>query len=108
MPIPDITDLSLRARLAIALRLLAGYCEQRRLVHPEIAAYLDHVWRFIGTSLAGDEFGQWEADAPPLVDAGLGGEYPPDFEAFLAACGVSEREFRRVLVAGRGRPRPAG
>jgi hypothetical protein len=79
------------------LWLLAGYCERRGLDHPDIAAYLDYLWRFIGMPGSAEAFGQWTADEPPLVEAGLGGEYPPGFEAFLAARGVSEQEFRRAL-----------
>jgi hypothetical protein len=94
---PDITALSLSARLAIALRLFAGYCERRGLAHPEITAYLDHLWRFLGLPETGEGFLAWEADRPPLIEAGLGYEYPPGFEAFLGARGVPEREFRQVV-----------
>jgi hypothetical protein len=67
------------------------------LDHPEVAAYLDYLWRFISLPGSVEAFGQWTADEPPLVGAGLGWEYPPGFEAFLAARGVPEREFRQVL-----------
>lgn len=97
VPIPDITALSLRARLAIALRLFAGYCERRGLAHPEVAAYLTYLWRFIGLPNSPGSFRQWEADRPPLVGTGLGGEYPPNFEALLAERGVPEREFRQAV-----------
>lgn len=95
--IVDVTALSLRARLALALRLFAGYCELRGLHHPEVAAYLDYLWRFIGMPGSSEAFGRWTADEPPLVGAGLGWEYPPGFVGLLADCGVPEREFRRVL-----------
>jgi hypothetical protein len=97
LPIPDITALSLRARLAIALRLFAGYCERRGLAHPEVAAYLEYLWRFISMSGEPGAFRQWEADEPPLVATGLGWEYPPGFEALLAARSVPEREFRQAV-----------
>ena len=87
----------MRARLAIALRLFTSYCEQRRLVHPEIARYLEHMWRFIGMPGSSEAFGQWTADEPPLVQAGLGWEYSPGFEDFLAKRDVAEREFRQAL-----------
>lgn len=94
---PDVTALSLRARLAIALNLFAAYCERRGLHHPEIAAYLDYLWRFIGMPTTTEEFARWQEDEPPLVRAGLGWEYPPGFETFLAGCGVAESEFRGAL-----------
>jgi len=93
----DITALSLRARLAIALRLFAGYCEHRGLEHPEITAYLDYLWRFIALGGSAEAFGEWEASQPALIETGLGYEYPAGFEEFLAACEVPEREFRRAV-----------
>lgn len=97
LPIPDLAPLSLRARLAIALRLFAGYCERRGLDHPEVGVYLDYLWRFIGMGGSAEAFGQWTADEPALVGTGLGWEYPPEFEALLAARGVPEQEFRQAV-----------
>lgn len=97
LTIPDVTALSLQARLAIALCLFAGYCQRRGLVHPEVTAYLDYLWRFIGLSDSPGEFDQWEADRPDLVEVGLGYEYPLGFEALLEAVKVPEREFRKAV-----------
>jgi hypothetical protein len=94
---PDITALSLRARLAIALRLFAGYCERRGLAHPEVVAYLEYLWRFINLPGTPEAFRQWEADQPPLIQTGLGWEYPPGFGALLTTRGVPEREFRQAV-----------
>ncbi len=94
---PDITNLSLHARLAIALRLFAGYCERRGLAHPEIVGYLEYLWRFIGLPGTPEAFGQWEAGWPPLIETGLGWDYPPGFESLLASRGVPEREFRQAV-----------
>jgi hypothetical protein len=97
IPIPDLTALSLRARLAIALRLFAGYCQRHGLAHPQVTAYLDYLWRFIGLPRSPEAFNQWQADPPALVETGLGYDYPPGFEALLAARGVPEQEFRYAL-----------
>jgi hypothetical protein len=86
--IADVTALSLRARLALALRLFAGYCELRGLHHPEVVAYLDYLWRFIGMPGSSEAFGRWTADEPQLVAAGLGWEYPPGFVGLLADWGA--------------------
>lgn len=94
---PDIAALSLRARLAIALRLFAGYCERRGLAHPELVAYLEHLWRFIALPDSPEAVGQWDADPPPLIETGLGWEYPPGFLSLLAARGVPEHEFRQAV-----------
>ena len=94
---PDITALSLRARLAIALRLFAGYCQRRGLDHPEVVAYLEHLWRFITLPGTSGAFERWETDGPALIETGLGGEYPPGFGSLLAARGVPEQEFRQAV-----------
>src|SRR4051794_7546304 len=94
---PDVAALSLRARLALALRVFADYCDRRGLVHPEIAAYLGHMWRSLAVGNAGEGFDEWVSGETPLVPAGLGDEYPPGFEEVLTARGVSESEFRQAL-----------
>jgi hypothetical protein len=91
-----VTELSIRGRLAVALHLFADYCERRGLDHPAIPAFADYLWRFIGLQNP-EAFGIWESERPPLVDAGLGWEYPPGFEELLASRGVPEREFRSTL-----------
>jgi hypothetical protein len=89
--------LSLSARLAIALRLCEAYCERRGLAHPEIAAYLEYLWRFLGLPESSQAFNEWETDEPVLVSVGLGDSFPPEFEEFLTQHAVSHREFRKVL-----------
>ncbi|VTS06825.1 unnamed protein product [Tuwongella immobilis] len=44
---PDVSVLSQRARLAVALHLFRGYCDRRSLHHPEIDRYLGHLWEFV-------------------------------------------------------------
>ena len=44
-----------------------------------------------------EAFGEWQEDEPPLIGAGLGWEFPPDFQELLVRRGVAESEFRRVL-----------
>jgi hypothetical protein len=92
----ELAALSMRARLAIALHLFAGYCGRRRLNHPDVESFVEHLWRFMGLK-GGEDFERWEFGRPPLIDAGMGWEYPPGFEAFLAARGIPQAEFRRVL-----------
>lgn len=95
---PDVTALSLRARLAIALILFRAYCECRRLSHLEIDRYLNHLWEFIGQPDDGSAFGHWIETEPPLTQPGLGYDYPSGFESALAAAGMRESEFRQALV----------
>jgi hypothetical protein len=98
-PLPDVGQLSLRARAAYGLTLFEGYCRARGLEHMEIVAFEDHLWRFVGTVDEPNAFDCWLEAEPPLIEAGLGYEYPAGFEAFLASRGVPEREFRQALQA---------
>ncbi|HVK19210.1 MAG TPA: hypothetical protein VM533_19915 [Fimbriiglobus sp.] len=82
--------------MAVALHLFEGYCKSRGLDHPEITAYVDYLWRFIGLSRP-EAFESWEAEQPPLVGVGLGDEFPAGVEDHLRVHGVPEAEFRWVL-----------
>jgi hypothetical protein len=95
---PDVTPLSQRARLAIALHLFQGFCDCCGITHPELGRYLDHLWQFIGfCGDGGKSFEGWKKNEPPLTFAGLGDPLPAGFGDVLAAAGVSERTFRRAL-----------
>ena len=94
---PDVSALSLRARLAVALHLFRGYCDRRGVDHPEIRRYLDHLWDFIELYGDAEAFGRWVEQEPPLTHTGLGDPFPPGFAGALAAAGVPEGEFRRAL-----------
>ena len=93
----DVSGLSQRARLAVALHLFRGYCDCRGFHHPEIDRYLGHLWEFIG--LYGDPvaFSEWTEREPDLTHVGLGDTYPPGFDEVLTAAGVPGLEFRRAL-----------
>jgi hypothetical protein len=92
----EVSDLSIRGRLAIALCCFQLYCRVRELSHPEIDAFADYMWEFM--VLHGDNtFSEWEERQPVLVSVGLGDEYPVDFRTFLTSSGVSEGDFRLLL-----------
>jgi hypothetical protein len=55
------------------------------------------MWQFLTLPGGGAGFDEWVEGEPALVHAGLGDEYPPGLESFLASRGVAEREFRLVL-----------
>jgi hypothetical protein len=92
----EVSALSIAARLAIALCCVESYCRVRRLHHPEIDAFLEHLWEFPSLR-PGKAFGEWERRMPGLVSAGLGCEYPAGFGDFLAAQKTSESDFRSLL-----------
>ncbi|WP_422927253.1 hypothetical protein [Singulisphaera sp. PoT] len=96
----DITNLSLRARLAVALRIFATYCDERSLSHPDIDRYLDYLWEFIGQyGGSGSPSCRWIKEEPSLIQAGLGYSYQDEFEAALREAEVSITTFRKVLVS---------
>jgi hypothetical protein len=69
----------------------------RGLDHPDVTAYLDYLWSFIGLSTSPEAFGEWEASQPLLVETGLGYGYPAGLEELLTTRCVPEREFRQAL-----------
>lgn len=79
--------------------MFGEYCGVRRVDHPAVGAYLDHLWSFIGLGGAAGAFKDWCDREPPLVAAGLGYGWPEGFADHLADRGVSESEFRQVLCA---------
>ena len=95
--IPEISHLSLCARLAIVLRLFAGYCEKRQLKHPEIEIYLEYLWWFVGMIQESSEFDRWCEAQPIILETGLGYEYPSGFERHLASQNIPEPEFRHLI-----------
>ena len=90
-----IRKLSLRGRLAMALCCFSGYCVRRGIKHPEVRRFVEHLVRVLTSE--GEELRDWEDERPPLIEAGLGYEYPLDFEQMLAVWGVKENEFRRLI-----------
>ena len=97
-PLSEVAELSLTARVCVALHLFTGYCRCRGLDHPEVARYLEHMWGFAALPGGGQGFEEWEFSHPALVDVGLGCEYPDGFEAYLATKGVPASEFRAALM----------
>jgi hypothetical protein len=89
--------LSLRARLAIALRFFHGYCDRLGVVHPEIDHFLECLWDFVEFIGDGNAFGRWVDNQAPLVYTGLGDRCPSKVREALVAAGVPEKEFLLAL-----------
>ena len=56
----QIDQLSVIARQCVAALCFERYCEFRGLKHPDIDAFIDHVWR-VATLRNPDEFCEWES-----------------------------------------------
>lgn len=91
-----VRGISIRGRLAIALRCFASACKNHGLDDGiETKQFLDHMWKFIGPDEI--QFPDWERAAPALVHVGLGDPFPADLTAILRDQGIDEVEFRRLV-----------
>jgi len=91
--IKDYQELSLAARMAIALLCFERYCQAKGLRHPSIATFLDHMWELPCSR----SFPDWESRNCELVHVGLGEAFPCEILELLTSVGVSEQEFRELL-----------
>lgn len=88
--------LSLTARAIIALLIVERLCAEHSISHPEVDSFLNYLWRW--PEIDGpDMFDPWQSSRPKLVDYGLGGDLPENFERILETAGVSELRFRAVI-----------
>lgn len=85
--------LSLSARIAVALHCFERYCRAKRLRHPMIDAFLDHMWELPCIT----SFPAWESRRCELVKVGLGDPFPREILDLLQTAGVSEKEFRQLI-----------
>jgi hypothetical protein len=93
----QVRELSLTARLAVALVLFSEYCRLRSLQHAEIDAFVDYLWRFMTTHRRGELFNVWVEEEPALVSVGLGDEFEVELKEHIQSRGVSLAEFRQVV-----------
>lgn len=91
-----LSELSLIARLAIALHCFERYCRKHNLESPEITELSSYLWDFPVIENP-DEFNKWELNQPELVDIGLGDKFPKEFAGKLKSKGISQNEFRKLL-----------
>ena len=88
-------ELSLTARLAVALHCFSQYCEKHNLRHPLIDSFLDDLWEF--PVVGSERWDDWENNHPELVGTGLGDPWPTGFEAFLNAQAIDLEQFRHLI-----------
>jgi hypothetical protein len=92
----SLDQLSLTARLAIALHCFERYCQAHRLTSPAISEFLDYLWQ-LPTIRGSKAFVDWEQHSPTLVDVGLGAYFSEDFIVQLHAAGIAPSEFQALL-----------
>jgi hypothetical protein len=89
----DYRELSLRARVAVALLCFDRYCQARGLTHPKIDLFLDRMWELPCLQ----SLPEWESRPCELVHVGLGDSFPPDFADLFERDRFLKREFRELL-----------
>jgi hypothetical protein len=91
-----LAQLSLAARLAVALHCFERYCQAHRLTSPALTEFLDYLWE-LSTIHGLEAFRGWERKQPLLVDIGLGGYFPEGYSEWLQDTGIEPAEFRALL-----------
>ncbi len=89
----DYRALSLRARFAVALRAVEGFCAAKSLAGPQFTAFFDHLWELPAV----DSFPDWESHHDDLLAFGLGDPLPLDVAPSLRSASVPEDVFRQLI-----------
>ena len=97
MTASDYRSLSLTARLAVALRCFASYCDLKDLHHPSIGALLNDLWEV--PVIDSQRWDDWENNHPPRVQTALGDDWPEHFEEFLVQHGTNPEQLRSLISA---------
>lgn len=91
------SELSLIARLCLALCCFERYCEARGLACESVRGFVEYMWEWPLRMGAPDVFSDWEGRATELVETGLGGPPPADVAARLQEKGIDPIEFRQLV-----------
>ena len=90
------SDLSVRARQAVALVTFRAWRHAVGLDREELASPEDHLWQY--ATITPDSFGAWH-EAHPLVRLGPGDPLPAPVRDAAAACGLGQDDVRRAVGA---------
>jgi hypothetical protein len=88
--------LSVNARLAGALHVLAQVVRRTGLNHPDVQGFIDHLWQW--PTVTPETFGEWEGYHSPALDAAMGDPLTPDLEAESRRAGVDPADLRHLLA----------
>src|SRR5262245_7520637 len=89
----DYREVSLRARVAVALLCFDRYCQAKGLRHALIHEFVERMWELPCIESLPD----WESLPCALVHAGLGDSFPPEFADLFERDKILRREFRELL-----------
>jgi hypothetical protein len=94
----ECRELSLKARLGIALAIFDKFCSKNDLNHPLIKAFSDHFWNFL---IVGDtsEFSIWDGSPPFLFKLSQHGLPTNSLSEALANSNVELGKFLYMVSA---------
>lgn len=89
-------NLSLTARMAIALLVFERFCKENKIEFEQIKDLSDYLWQW--PLIDGpDQFKSWESSRPELVNYALGDEASTYILSALSAINIEESRFRNVV-----------
>ena len=90
------SELSLTARVAIALKVFDGFCAENSLSSPLINEFTNYLWEW--PLIDGPEqFTLWESSKPFLVNYGIGDDVNSELNLLLSESRVNESRFRKII-----------
>jgi hypothetical protein len=89
-------NLSLTARMAIALLVFERFCEENQIGLDQVGELSEYLWQW--PLIDGpDQFEPWESSRPELVNYGLGDGPSKDVLSVLDAVQIEESRFRNIV-----------
>lgn len=79
----QVRRISVRGRQCVAVTCLERFCDKYGLRHPDITAFIEHVWKV--AQIHDETFGEWEAVFGELAITGQGDPYPDGLAASIPA-----------------------
>jgi hypothetical protein len=94
--IDDVKDLSLTARVCVAVLIFEKYCIDKQLIDSQIDEFINYIWEWPLINDP-DQFVTWEQRKVELVNYGLGEDCSPEFKDKLKEADIDEIVFRSFV-----------
>jgi len=94
--IEQCEELSLTARMAVALKVFQIYCKNRGIENQLVTDFFAYLWKWPLID-GSDQFEPWEQSRTYLVNFGLGDPANDEIETLLSEHGIEEYEFRDIV-----------
>ena len=89
-------ELSLTARMAVALIVFERYCKQNKINSPLTREFSEYLWKW--PLIDGpDQFEPWEKSRTELVNIGLGASINSEIKSQLIQAGIDEDTFIDIV-----------